>query len=455
MHRCTISHIDPDSPLRHAAHPGDRLVSINGNPITDVLDYKYYAYDPELAVCLRRPDGTEHTVHVSKPLGGELGLDFETYLMDNAHSCANHCVFCFIDQMPPGMRPTLYFKDDDARLSFLMGNYMTLTNLSEREVQRIIHLHISPINVSVHATDPELRSFLLGNPRAGKTLEIMRRFSDGGITMNCQIVACPGVNDGPALDRTLRELGALHPAVGSVAVVPVGVTRFREGLCRIDPYTPAQAAAVLDQVEAFAASFLKKHSTHLAWCSDEFYLLAGRPLPEKGYYEDMAQLENGVGMLRLLISQAAMALEDMELEEAPPPFAIATGVSAAPFLQKIVDMCREKCGNIIGNVYPVLNCFFGETITVSGLITGRDLIEQLKGRALGERLLIPDSMLRAGERIFLDDVTVEQVEEAMGVPVTALTADSGFDLVDAILGLPVETPAYALPPEDDYYRYNP
>ena len=172
MHRCTISHIDPDSPLRHAAHPGDRLVSINGNPITDVLDYKYYAYDPELAVCLRRPDGAEHTVHVSKPLGGELGLDFETYLMDNAHSCANHCVFCFIDQMPPGMRPTLYFKDDDARLSFLMGNYMTLTNLSEREVQRIIHLHISPINVSVHATDPELRSFLLGNPRAGKTLDL-------------------------------------------------------------------------------------------------------------------------------------------------------------------------------------------------------------------------------------------------------------------------------------------
>ncbi len=232
MHRCTISHIDPDSPLRHAAHPGDRLVSINGNPITDVLDYKYYAYDPELAVCLRRPDGTEHTVHVSKPLGGELGLDFETYLMDNAHSCANHCVFCFIDQMPPGMRPTLYFKDDDARLSFLMGNYMTLTNLSEREVQRIIHLHISPINVSVHATDPELRSFLLGNPRAGKTLEIMRRFSDGGITMNCQIVCCPGLNDGAQLQRTMHDLASLYPQVHSVSIVPVGLTKFREGSTR-------------------------------------------------------------------------------------------------------------------------------------------------------------------------------------------------------------------------------
>ena len=456
MSMTVIRSVDPRSPAHRAGlRPGETLLEVNGHPVADVLDYKFYTYDPKLALVLQEPNGNRRTVRVRKEEGEDLGLEFETYLMDRARSCANNCIFCFVDQMPPGMRKSLYFKDDDARLSFLMGNYLTLTNLSQREVERIIALRISPINVSVHTTDPELRSEMLKNKRAGEGIAIMRRFAQASITMNCQIVSCPGINDGPALDRTLRELGALHPAVGSVAVVPVGVTRFREGLCRIDPYTPAQAAAVLDQVEAFAASFLKKHSTHLAWCSDEFYLLAGRPLPEKGYYEDMAQLENGVGMLRLLISQAAMALEDMELEEAPPPFAIATGVSAAPFLQKIVDMCREKCGNIIGNVYPVLNCFFGETITVSGLITGRDLIEQLKGRALGERLLIPDSMLRAGERIFLDDVTVEQVEEALGVPVTALTADSGFDLVDAILGLPVETPAYALPPEDDYYRYNP
>lgn len=451
-----IRSVDPDSPARRAGvRIGETLTEVNGHPIVDVLDYKFHTYDPRLILKLKEENGRERTVRVRKAEGEDLGLNFETYLMDRARSCANRCIFCFVDQMPPGMRETLYFKDDDARLSFLMGNYITLTNLSRRELQRIMDLHISPVNISVHATDPELRASLLKNHRAGECLSIMEQFARAGITMNCQVVSCPGINDGPALDRTLRELGALHPAVGSVAVVPVGVTRFREGLCRIDPYTPAQAAAVLDQVEAFAASFLKKHSTHLAWCSDEFYLLAGRPLPEKGYYEDMAQLENGVGMLRLLTSQAAMALEDMELEEAPPPFAIATGVSAAPFLQKIVDMCREKCGNIIGNVYPVLNCFFGETITVSGLITGRDLIEQLKGRALGERLLIPDSMLRAGERIFLDDVTVEQVEEALGVPVTALPADSGFDLVDAILGLPVEAPAYALPPEDDYYRYNP
>ena len=272
MHRCTISHIDPDSPLRHAAHPGDRLVSINGNPITDVLDYKYYAYDPQLAVCLRRPDGSEHTVHIVKPLGGELGLDFETYLMDNAHSCANHCVFCFIDQMPPGMRPTLYFKDDDARLSFLMGNYMTLTNLSEREVQRIIDLHISPINVSVHATDPELRSFLLGNPRAGKTLEIMRRFADGGITMNCQIVCCPGLNDGAQLQRTMRDLAALYPQVHSVSIVPVGLTKFREGLYPLTPFTPEHAAETLDLVNAFGDECVEKFGTRIFFCADELYL---------------------------------------------------------------------------------------------------------------------------------------------------------------------------------------
>ena len=299
MHRCTISHIDPDSPLRHAAHPGDRLVSINGNPITDVLDYKYYAYDPELAVCLRRPDGTEHTVHVSKPLGGELGLDFETYLMDNAHSCANHCVFCFIDQMPPGMRPTLYFKDDDARLSFLMGNYMTLTNLSEREVQRIIHLHISPINVSVHATDPELRSFLLGNPRAGKTLEIMRRFADGGITMNCQIVCCPGLNDGAQLQRTMHDLAALYPQVHSVSIVPVGLTKFREGLYPLTPFTPEHAAETLDLVNAFGDECVEKFGARVFFCADELYLKAGRELPPEEFYEEFTQLENGVGMLRL------------------------------------------------------------------------------------------------------------------------------------------------------------
>ena len=450
-----IASVDPRSPADKAGlRPGETLTHINGHPIVDVLDYKFYSYDPRLELTLTGADGGSRTVRVRKEEGEDLGLNFETYLMDRARSCANKCIFCFVDQMPPGMRKTLYFKDDDARLSFLMGNYITLTNLSKREIQRVIDLRISPINISVHATDPDLRGAMLKNPRAGECLDIMREFAKAGIEMNCQIVACPGVNDGPALDRTLRELGALYPAVTSVAVVPVGVTRFREGLCKIEPYTKEQAAVLLDQVEAFAAGFLAEKGTSLAWCSDEFYLLAGRELPDKSYYEDMNQLENGVGMLRLLLHQAELALEDEELEKIPP-FSIATGQSAAPFVQEIVDNIREKCGNIKGMVYPIINRFFGETITVSGLITGTDLLEQLKGKELGERLLIPDNMLRAGERVFLDDVTVEQLEEALGVIVIPVPADSGFDLADAILGRELEPSCPVLPPEAEYYRYNP
>lgn len=452
MHRCTISHIDPDSPLRHAAHPGDRLVSINGNPITDVLDYKYYAYDPELAVCLRRPDGTEHTVHVSKPLGGELGLDFETYLMDNAHSCANHCVFCFIDQMPPGMRPTLYFKDDDARLSFLMGNYMTLTNLSEREVQRIIHLHISPINVSVHATDPELRSFLLGNPRAGKTLEIMRRFSDGGITMNCQIVCCPGLNDGEELMRSMRDLEALYPGVHSVSIVPVGLTKFREGLYPLTPFTKEHAAETLDMITEFGDRCLEKHGTRIFFCGDEFYILAGREFPPDEFFEEHTQLENGVGMLRMLETEFRSALR---LSDPPDgvPFTIATGVSAAPYFQKLVDIAQEKYDTLKGKVYPIVNDFFGHSINVTGLITGQDLIRQLKGKDLGERLLISQNMLRRQEMDFLDDITLEEAVRELGVPIYPIEQD-GFALWDAMAG---ELPEVKLPgrgEDTDYYRYN-
>ena len=451
-----IRSVDRGSPAQRAGvRPGETLTHVDGRPIVDVLDYKFYTYDPRLVLTLAGPDGKSRTVKVRKGEGEDLGLNFETYLMDSARSCANRCIFCFVDQMPPGMRETLYFKDDDARLSFLMGNYITLTNLSRREIQRIAGLHISPINISVHATDPAVRARLLNHPRAGECLSIMERFAGAGITMNCQVVACPGINDGAVLARTMEDLAALWPAVSSVAVVPVGVTKFRAGLTPIAPYTAEGAAAVLDQVEAFGQASLAERGTRLVWCSDEFYLLAGRPLPDKPYYEEMAQLENGVGMLRLLTSQAAMALEDAEGTETPTPFSIATGVSAAPFLEEIVDMARKKCGNIRGTVYPVVNRFFGETITVSGLVTGRDLIEQLRGRELGERLLIPANMLRAGERVFLDDVTVEQVEEALGVPVTAVDAESGFDLADAILGLPVEAPAFSLPPEDEYYRYNP
>ena len=451
-----IASVDAHSPAQRAGvRPGETLTHVNGHPIVDVLDYKFYTYDPRLELELMGEDGRSRRVRVRKDEGEDLGLEFGSYLMDRARSCANRCIFCFVDQMPPGMRETLYFKDDDARLSFLMGNYITLTNLSQREIQRVCDLRISPVNISVHATDPALREAMLKHRRAGECLEIMRRFAQAGIEMNCQVVACPGVNDGPALARTLRELGELHPAVTSVAVVPVGVTKFREGLCHIDPYTPEQAAALIDQVEAFGAAFLKEHGTSLAWCSDEFYLIAGRDLPEKAYYEDMDQLENGVGMLQLLLHQAELAADEDLSELAPSPFSVATGVSAAPFVEQVVDMVRGKCGNIKGMVFPISNRFFGETITVSGLITGRDLIEQLQGKELGERLLIPDNMLRAGERVFLDDVTVEQLEEALGVQVVAVPADSGFDLVDAILGRELELSCPVLPPEAEYYRYNP
>ena len=450
-----IASVDPHSPARKAGvRPGETLTHINGHPIVDVLDYKFYAYDPKLELTLTEPEGGSRTLRIRKEEGKDLGLNFETYLMDRARSCANKCIFCFVDQMPPGMRDTLYFKDDDARLSFLMGNYITLTNLSQREIQRVIDLRISPINISVHATDPQLRTAMLKNPRAGECLDIMSRFAQAGIEMNCQVVACPGVNDGPALARTMEDLGQLYPAVTSVAVVPVGVTRFREGLCSIEPYTKEQAAALIDQVESFASHFMENKGTNLVWCSDEFYLIAGRTLPEKAYYEDMDQLENGVGMLRLLLHQADMALEEEEPEQTAP-FSIATGLSAAPFVQEILDNARKQCGNIKGTVYPIINRFFGETITVSGLITGTDLMEQLRGKDLGERLLIPDNMLRAGERVFLDDVTVEQVEEALGVTVVPVPADSGFDLADAILGREVTAQCPVLPPEAEYYRYNP
>ena len=456
-----IRSVDRYSPAgRAGVRAGESLLQVNGHPIQDVLDYKFYTNDPKLTLILRDPEGRERTVRVRKEEGEDLGLEFDHYLMDRARSCANRCIFCFVDQMPPGMRETLYFKDDDARLSFLMGNYITMTNLSRREVERICALRVSPINISVHATEPALREKMLGHRNAGRCLELMERFAAAGITMNCQIVACPGVNDGPALDRTLRDLGGLYPAVGSVAVVPVGITKYRQGLYPLRPYTGEEAAALLDQVEAFAAGFLAEHGTSLVWCSDEFYLLAGRELPGNGYYEEYAQLENGVGMLRLLTDQAMSLTEDEEEDLsvlAPAPLSIATGASAAPFIQKIVDRCREKCPALRGRVYPIANRFFGETITVSGLITGGDLIDQLRGKELGERLLLPDNMLRAGERVFLDDVTVEQVEQALGVPVVPVEADSGFALVDAILEREApETEVCWLPPEDgEYYRYNP
>ena len=454
-----IKSVEPRTPAHRARiRPGETLLEVNGHRIVDVLDYKFYTYDARLTLTLQGEDGATRSVRVRKQEGEDLGLEFDTYLMDRARSCANNCIFCFVDQMPQGMRDTLYFKDDDARLSFLMGNYITLTNLSPREIQRIIDLRISPINVSVHTTDPALRCEMLGNRRAGESIEVMRRFAENGVCMNCQIVACPGINDGPALRRTLEDLTEMYPGVDSVSIVPVGVTKFREGLYPLKTYDKDTAAALIDQVEAWGAKCMERFGTTIFWCSDEFYLLSGRELPQDSYYEDYRQLENGVGMLRLLETEfrSAMEADDPPAPGSVAPFTIATGVSAAPTLEKLVQLAAARCGGLDWRVVPIVNHFFGETIVVAGLVTGRDLIDQLRGKYLGERLLLPDNMLRYHENVFLDDVTVEEVEAALGVPLTFVEQDGGA-LWDAILGRggkrPVSEVGAASP--EEYYTYNP
>ncbi len=431
MSMTVIQSVDAHSPAQRAGvKVGEKLLQVNGHPVVDVLDYKFYTYDPKLTLLLEKPDGKQRSVKVRKQEGEELGLNFETYLMDKARCCANRCIFCFVDQLPKGMRETLYFKDDDARLSFLMGNYITMTNLSPRELDRIVELRVSPINISVHATEPELRAMMLGHRNGGRIMEIMQRFAQAHITMNCQIVACPGVNDGEHLKRTMADLAGLYPYVKSVSIVPVGLTCHREGLHPLQPYDKASAEETVDQVEAFAAECLAKHGSRMFWCSDELYLRAEREIPEDEYFEDYTQLENGVGMLRLLRTEFDSALRLADPVEAVRPYSTACGVDAASWIKEIVDSAAEKC-HTKGKVYPIVNHFLGETITVSGLVTGGDLIAQLKGRELGERLLIPINMLRHGEDVFLDDITLDDVARELNVEVIPVEQD-GFDLCDAI-----------------------
>ncbi len=426
-----ITSIDRRSPAERAGvRPGERLLSIGGHAVEDVLDYRFFGYDRDPELVLESPEGSRRTVRVKKPEAAELGLNFETYLMDEPRPCSNHCLFCFVDQMAPGCRDTLYFKDDDARLSFLMGNYITLTNLSPREVRRIIDLRISPINVSVHATDPKLRSALLGSRAGGESLEHMRAFGQAGIVMNGQIVLCPGWNDGPQLQRTMEDMAAWGFA--SCSIVPVGLTKHRAGLAEIRPVDRDCANAVIDQADAFGKICLERYGTRLFFCSDEMYIRAGRPLPEEDYYEGYVQLENGVGLLRSLIGEFEAGLRLEEEPVSASPYAIATGVSAAPFLTDLAEKAREKTG-VTGRVYAVQNDFFGHSVDVAGLVTGGDLIAQLQGKDLGQRLLIPVNMLRHGGDVFLDDVRVPDVEAALGVPVTVVEQD-GFDLLDAMLG---------------------
>lgn len=425
-----ITSIDPGSPAERAKiRVGDTLLSINGKTIEDVLDYRFYGYDPKLTIVTEDSEGKQYTVTLRKAEGEDIGLNFETYLMDEERCCSNHCLFCFVDQMPPNMRDTLYFKDDDARLSFLMGNYTTLTNLSEREAQRIIDLRISPINISVHATDPKLRSILLGNKAAAKGLEYMKAFAQAGIVMNCQIVVCPGLNDGEQLRRTMQDLADM--GVASCAIVPVGITKYRKGLYKMPVVTEQIANEILDCVLPFSEECLKKFGTRLFFCSDEIFIKAKRALPEEDYYEGYVQLENGVGMLRSMENEFMSALRQMEPDTPCRPFSIATGCLAAPFIRSLVEQAHLRCPAVQGTVYAIENHYFGTTIDVAGLVTATDIMDQLKGKPLGARLLIPANMLRHGGDVFLDDYTVSDVEARLGVPVMVSESD-GFSLIDTI-----------------------
>lgn len=426
-----ITSIDPHSPGQRAGiQVGEKLLSINGHEVLDVLDYRFYGYDPVVDLELLTPAGKKRHLHIRKTEGQDLGLNFDTYLMDEMHQCSNHCIFCFVDQMPPNMRPSLYVKDDDARLSFLLGNYTTLTNISPREAQRIIDLHISPINISVHATDPQLRCTMLGNKNAMQSLEYMRAFGEHGIVMNGQIVVCPGWNDGEQLRRTMSDL--LNMNFAACSIVPLGVTKYRQGLAKLRPVDAQSAGEIIDIVDEFGTRCLQEKGSRVFFCADELYLKAGRPLPEDSYYEDYNQLENGVGLLRLLEQEFMSALRFADPPADPQPFTLATGTSAAPYLSELIERAKKQFPNIQGQVVGIVNDFFGHSIDVAGLVTGQDLAAQLKGHDLGKRVLIPQSMLRHGENVFLDDYTIPQLEQELGCRIEVIGGDGG-DLADAIL----------------------
>ncbi len=411
--------------------PGDELISINGQPIEDVFDYHYLVNDEYLEILVRKADGEEWELEIEKDFEEDLGVEFENSLMDEYRSCRNHCIFCFIDQMPPDMRETLYFKDDDSRLSFLQGNYVTLTNMSDHDIDRVIRYHLAPINISFQTTNPKLRCEMLHNRFAGDIFPKVDRLFQAGIEMNGQVVLCKGVNDGEELERTIRDLSGYLPHLKSVSVVPVGLSKYREGLHPLEPFNREDALGVLETVHRWQKKLYEQYGLHFIHCSDEWYILAGLPLPEEERYDGYLQLENGVGMLRLLEEEVQEELAHRKGDERVRRVSIATGKLAAPFIQENVERVRTVYGNVEAQVYPIRNDFFGELITVSGLITGQDLKEQLKGKDLGECLLIPCNMLRAGENVFLDDVTVEEVEEQLGVPVAVVDED-GVSFVHAL-----------------------
>ena len=414
----------------HGLKAGDVLLSVNGNEIFDVLDYDYYCSEDVLELQYQHKDKIKTAkIHNSD----NNGLEFETYLMDKKQCCKNKCVFCFVDQMPSGMRESLYFKDDDSRLSFLFGNYITLTGISEREVQRIIDMHICPINISVHTMNPPLRVEMMKNPNAGKSLDIIRRFAEGNIKMNTQLVLCPGINDGDELDFSLRELYKYHPSVQSIAVVPVGLTKFREGLPPLRLFTPDEAKQTIEIVDKF-----NFECAHIAYCADELYLNAGLPVPEAEYYDGYVQLENGVGMWRCFLDEFNQALQNGNTSCPGHPIHIATGVAAYPLMKQCADLFMAKNPDADITVHEIQNDFFGHSVTVAGLLTAKDIITQLDGKITGE-LVICETMLKTkDEPIFLDDIHYLDLGRRLGITVT-VTDGSGENLVNIFSGQHNET----------------
>lgn len=429
----TIKSVADDSlAARKGIRPQDVLVSINGNDISDVLDYQFYIAETCLKIVILRGDSVYLALKFQKEQYEDIGLEFATYLMDEQRSCTNNCIFCFVDQMPPNMRKSLYFKDDDARLSFLFGNYITLTNLKQSEIDRIIRMKISPINISVHTTNPQLRCQMMNNRFAGEKLEYVRQLSQAGIAINCQLVLCPGINDGEELSRTLNDLGGLYPNILSIACVPVGLTKYRDGLYPLERYTKTTAREVISRVNDFADDFFSKHGTRLAYASDEFYLRAELPLPESDFYEDFAQLENGVGVLSVLKTDFYDLYHELPADDRIRNLSIATGTDAAPFIRELTEAAEKKWKGLHCSVYAIKNEFFGESITVAGLLTGRDLIQQLKDKELGDVLLLPNCMLRHEQDKFLDDYTVEELEKELHIRIKMIGTE-GDSLLRGIL----------------------
>lgn len=417
---------------------GDALLSVNGQEIADIFDYQYLIQEEYIEVLVRKSGGEEWLLEIDKGYDEDLGVEFENGLMDDYRSCRNKCIFCFIDQMPKGMRETLYFKDDDSRLSFLQGNYVTLTNMSDADIERIIRYHLSPINISFQTTNPELRCKMLNNRFAGKALEQVKKLYNAGITMNGQIVLCKNINDGAELERSIRDLTEYLPQLESVSVVPVGLSRFRDGLYPLEPFEKEDAVQVLACIHKWQRKIFSEYGLHFVHASDEWYILAEEELPEEERYDGYLQLENGVGMLRLLLNEFEEAMAELPPDNRLPgndaaELSLVTGKLAYSYLKQMAERLMQKFSGLSIHVYAITNEFFGERITVSGLLTGQDIIKQLKGKPLGERILLPQNVLRSGEDYFLDDITVGEMEKALQVKVD-IVKSSGHEFVNAVLG---------------------